>query len=58
MADYRTIKDLPGLKVGAIFRWDEKQKLFLGIYAKEGENSWSFSKITIEGNKDWFEEVK
>ena len=58
MADYKTLKGLPGLKAGAIFRWNEKSKLYVLVYSKEDKNGWTFSKITVENNKDWFEEIK
>ena len=58
MADYKTLKDLPGIKAGAIFRWIEKSKLYNLIYSKENQNGWTFSKSTVENNKDWFEEIK
>lgn len=58
MADYKTLKDLPGLGAGAIFRWDKKQGFFGCVYAKEDYKGWTFNKSTVEGNKDWFEEIK
>jgi hypothetical protein len=58
MADYKTIKDLPGLAAGAIFRLDEKAQIYRCVYSKEGEQSWTFRKETMEKNPDWFEVAK
>ena len=58
MADYRTIKDLPGLKSGAVFKFDEKSKFYKCVYSREGGRDWQYDKALVENNKDWFEEIK
>ena len=58
MNDYKTLKDLPELKAGAIFRWKEKIKLYDCVYSRENKPGWTFSKTVVENNPDWFSKIE
>ena len=59
MADYKTVKDLPNLSAGAIFRLDEKGETYWGIYEKDNRHKgWRFDKDLVEKNPEWFAEIK
>jgi hypothetical protein len=53
---YKLLKDLPDLKAGAVFEWDENNERY---YCKVGDDfEYKYQPIYLESNPDWFEEVK
>lgn len=56
MQKYRLKKDIPGLKAGAIFTWDDLRGAYLhDVSEKIG---YAFIKEDVENDTYWFEEIK
>lgn len=56
---YKLLKDLPGLRAGVIFVYDEEEGGFVFCLTEVGgEGEYWFTQKEINNNPDWFEEVK
>ena len=55
MKKYRLLKDLPGIKRGAMFTDERCDDYFEGV---EGSNEHHFNGGIIRENPDWFQEIQ